>query len=198
MEIKAEGFRIRTLEADDRFQLKKWDDFDDPLFYGYNYSDMTDGELCFWFTSKQFPFRSKYFAVLDDNDFMFAYFGMKEINRFNACSKLGIVIEKSYVSKGYGYKIMSLFLDYYFNNLAMQRMVLEVNEWNQRAISLYEKLGFSYYGDYMQKFENQYIDLDETRYDKLRDSFIIKNGEIYNRILKMSLTKKTYESLCLR
>lgn len=192
MEIRAEGFVIRELKPEDRFQLRKWKDFDDPLFFGYNYSDMTDNELYYWFFVKQFPFRSKYFAAIDDNGFMFAYFGMKEINRFTSSSKLGIVMEKSYVSKGYGYSIMKLFLDYYFNHLSMKRLVLEVNEWNTRAIKLYEKLGFIYYGDYMQRFENQYIDLDDSLYDDIRDSFIVKNGNIYNRILKMSLTKNAF------
>ncbi|MDO5026541.1 MAG: GNAT family protein [Tissierellia bacterium] len=192
MDIKADGFTIRELRAEDRFELKKWRDFDDPLLFGYNYSDMTDYELSYWFSVKQFPFRSKYFAVVDEKDFMFCYLGMKEINRFNASSKLGIVMESSYVSKGYGYRILKLFLDYYFLKLNMKRMVLEVNEWNSRAIKLYEKLGFSYYGHYLQKFENQYIDLDDKKYDHIKDSFVIKNKYIYNRILKMSLTKELY------
>lgn len=192
MEIKSKGFTIRDLEPEDRFQLKKWKDFEDPLFFGYNYSDMTDGELDYWFSVKNFPFRSKFFAVIDESGFMFAYFGMKEINRFTSTSKLGIVMEPSFVSKGFGYSIMKLFLDYYFNKLNMKRMVLEVNEWNKRAINLYEKLGFRYYGDYMQKFENQAIDLEDPKCDDISDSFKLKNGRIYNRILKMSLTKKAF------
>lgn len=192
MEIKSKGFTIRDLEPEDRFQLKKWKDFEDPLFFGYNYSDMTDGELDYWFSVKNFPFRSKFFAVIDESGFMFAYFGMKEINRFTSTSKLGIVMEPSFVSKGFGYSIMKLFLDYYFNKLNMKRMVLEVNEWNKRAINLYEKLGFRYYGDYMQKFENQSIDLEDPKCDDISDSFKLKNGRIYNRILKMSLTKKAF------
>lgn len=192
MEIKSKGFTIRDLEPEDRFQLKKWKDFEDPLFFGYNYSDMTDGELDYWFSVKNFPFRSKFFAVIDESGFMFAYFGMKEINRFTSTSKLGIVMEPSFVSKGFGYSIMKLFLDYYFNKLNMKRMVLEVNEWNKRAINLYEKLGFRYYGDYMQKFENQSIDLEDPKCDDISGSFKLKNGRIYNRILKMSLTKKAF------
>ena len=192
MEIKGDGFRIRELREEDRFQLKKWKDFEDPLFFGYNYSDMTDRELYYWYSIKQFPFRSKYFVVLDDDNFMFAFLGMKEINRFTSSSKLGIVMEPRYVSKGYGFLIMKSFLDYYFKQMSMKRMVLEVNEWNLRAVKLYEKLGFVFYGSYMQKFENQFIDLDSSQYDNIKDCFKIKNGNIYNRILKMSLTKKAF------
>ncbi len=192
MEIKGSSFKIRDLEPSDRYRLRKWADFDDPLLYGYNYSDMNEPELSFWYTSKVFPFRSKYFVAIDDNDHMFAYFGLKEINRFTQTAKLGIVMDPRYVSKGLGTEIMILFLDYFFNRMKMNRMVLEVNEWNKRAIRLYEKLGFKYYDQYMQKFENQTIDIDDSKYDDIRDSFIEKGLFLYNRILKMSLYKEEY------
>lgn len=192
MEIKADGFMIRDLFPEDRFELRKWKDFEDPIFYGYNYSDMTDAELRYWYTSKQFPFRAKYFVALDEKSHMFAYFGIKEINRFTSTSKLGIVMDSSYVSKGFGKKILDLFLDYYFMHLNMRKMILEVNEWNTRALNLYKDLGFKVYGSYYQKFENQALDIDQERYDQVRDSFKEKYGQLYNNILKMSLTKEEY------
>ena len=193
MIIDRDDYYIRDLEEKDRLQLLNWKDYEDPLLYGYNYSDMTEDELYYWYNTKQFPFRARYFSVFNHDDVMIAYLGMKEINRFTKSSKLGIVINSQYTSKGYGTRILGDFLDYYFNHLDMRRMILEVNAWNERAIKLYESFGFIYYNERYDRFENQSIDLDETRYDKVRDCFEERSTGIYNRILKMSLTRAEYE-----
>lgn len=192
MIAKGEDYIIRPLEPDDKYQLLKWQEYSDPIFYGYNYSDMTESELNYWYNSKQFPFRSRYFAVINNEKEMFAYIGMKEINRFTRSSKLGIVMDAKYVSKGYGYMIMNDFLDYYFNQLAMKRMILEVNAWNKRAIRLYESLGFKYYSFTSEKFENQSIDLDSSKYDDVREFFEERSSGLYNKILKMSISRDEY------
>ena len=48
--------------------LKDWGNFDDPRLSGYNYGNLTDFEINFWFSSVTTP-RKKYFAVkkLDDD-----------------------------------------------------------------------------------------------------------------------------------
>lgn len=196
MKIESKYFYIRDLEEADKEKLVDWTDFEDPIFYGYNYSDMTRDERDLWYTTKKFPFRSRYFAVIDyKNDHMIAFLGMKEINRFLKSSKLGIVMDAKYVSKGLGKTIMDLFLDYYFGRLKMKRMALEVNEWNTRALKLYKKLGFRKYSEYLQKFENQDLDLGSHDYDKVRNSFVNSDGVLYSKIYKMTLSKKEYEEV---
>ncbi len=192
MKIKRDDYIIRDLEAKDGYLLREWGTFDDPILYGYNYSDMTEAETRYWYNSKRFPFRTQYYVAINNDGHMIGYMGIKEINRFTQSAKLGIVLDPNFVSKGYGTKLLKDFLDYYFNELKMIRMVLEVNSWNERAIKLYEKMGFSEYATSYQMFENQQIDLDNPAYDQVRDCFEIRNGRIYNEIIKMSLSRKDY------
>ena len=193
MKIVRDGYYIRPIEKKDKYLLKKWGVFEDPIFEGYNYAKLTDSELNFWYTSKQFPFRSSYFAIMADEDKMIGYLGIKEINRFIKSAKLGIVIDPNYVSKGYGTRAMKDFLAYYFNELKMKRMILEVNDWNTRARRLYESLGFKYAGDNLQKFENQALDIDQKRYDSIRDSFEEIGETLYTKVWRMTMTRKEYQ-----
>lgn len=195
MRIETKDFYIRDLEEEDKDKLSDWTDFEDPIFYGYNYSDMSQDEKDLWYSMKRFPFRSKYFAVINQENHMIAFLGMKEINRFLKSSKLGIVMDAKYVSQGLGKKIMQVYLDYYFNKKNMRKMTLEVNEWNSRALKLYKNLGFKKYSEYLQKFENQKLDLSSKKYDEVRDSFVNSSGVLYSKIYKMTLSKKEYEEL---
>ena len=190
---KRDEYYIKDLEAQDRFLLNKWAEFEDPIFYGYNYVDMSDKELSYWYSTKQYPFRVSYFSVMDYDGNMIGYLGIKEINRFTKAAKLGIVLDPRHVSKGYGTLIMKDFLAYYFDELNMKRLNLEVNGWNKRAINLYKKFGFKYYGEYMQKFENQTLDIYSDEYSDVREFFEEKTLGLYNKIYKMSMTKLEYE-----
>lgn len=191
--VEREEYYIRPIEKKDRYLLKKWGVFEDPIYEGYNYAKLTDTELAFWYGSKQFPFRSSYFSILKSEDQMIGYVGIKEINRFLKSSKLGIVLNPDFVSKGYGSIILEDFLNYYFGNYGMKRIILEVNDWNVRARKLYEKMGFKYVLSNLQKFENQQLDIDKKKYDHLRNSFKEVGDVLYSKVWKMTLSKKEFE-----
>lgn len=54
--------------------------------------------------------------------------------------------DKNFWGKGYGAEAMKLLLNYSFLELNMNRLSLRVFSFNDRAISLYEKIGFQYEG----------------------------------------------------
>ncbi|MDU2830583.1 MAG: GNAT family protein, partial [Anaerococcus sp.] len=82
----------------------------------------------------------------------------------------------------FGYKAMKILLDYYFNDLKFHELNLDVNNFNKRAISLYEKLGFRKIGNTTEIFENQEIFPDDKYFFK-------RNGKIYSLITKMKIRK---------
>ena len=66
-----------------------------------------------------------------------------DINFINRNAMLGIVIgEQSYQGKGLGKEIMELGLTYAFDYLQLNKIYLDVLESNNKAVSLYKKLGF--------------------------------------------------------
>ncbi len=65
------------------------------------------------------------------------------IHRIDHCAMLGIVIgEKAYWNRGYGQDATRLLLEYGFNSLNMENIMLGVFSFNERAIACYRKVGF--------------------------------------------------------
>jgi len=58
--------------------------------------------------------------------------------------------ERGYWGRGYGQEAMSLLLDFAFNELNLHRVQLTVYSYNERAIRLYEKLGFQREGSHRE------------------------------------------------
>ncbi len=69
-----------------------------------------------------------------------------------------LVVSKSNIGHGIGFKLMEYALSYAKNN-GVKRILLEVNEKNEPAISLYKKFGFEVYN-----LRKKYYDL---KYDAL-------------------------------
>ncbi len=179
---------IEKITRQTAMEFKNWGDFDDPRLSGYNYGNLTDFEINFWFSTVTTP-RKKYFAVKKaDDDRFIGFLGLKNYNPIAKRAKLGIVFDPNYVSDGYGYDAMRELLDYYFNEINFKELILEVNLFNSRAIKLYEKLGFKEDGYTEEVFENQDIDYDDRFFE-------MDHGLIYSKILKMTLTKDDYYEL---
>ncbi len=63
-------------------------------------------------------------------------------HRLRHCASIGIMIHKDYQSKGVGTALMKALIDIADNWLMLVRVELTVFEDNEKAIALYEKLGF--------------------------------------------------------
>ncbi len=176
---------LEKINRETAYELNGWGKFDDPKLSGYNYGNLTDFEINFWYNSVTSP-RKKYYAVrrFEDDRFI-GFMGLKNYNPLTRKSKLGIVFDPNFVSQGYGYEALDQFLDFYFNEMNFKELLLDVNLFNDRALALYEKLGFFEIGYDTELFENQDIDYDDRYFDR-------KNGMIYSKILKMKLTKDEY------
>ncbi len=69
------------------------------------------------------------------------------INQVDRSAMAGILIgEKSYWGKGYGQDAMRLILDYGFNLLNLNSIMLGVFAFNERAIQAYKRVGFKEIG----------------------------------------------------
>ncbi len=67
----------------------------------------------------------------------------------------------AYWGQGYGYEAMVLALNFAFNELNLHRLQLTVYSYNERAIHLYERLGFQREGVYREFLlrDGQYHDM---------------------------------------
>jgi RimJ/RimL family protein N-acetyltransferase len=98
-----------------------------------------------------------------DADDLLGYVELDGILWAHQIGWLGIGIgEPGNWGRGYGYEALRLALDFAFHELNLYRVQLTVFEYNERAIALYEKLGFRREGVF-----REFVHRDGRRYDML-------------------------------
>lgn len=192
MAIKGNRIKIRRLKVEDVYLMKSWGQHENPLLEDYNFPDIKDREIRVWYSFKTNNLRNKYYGIWNEDNKLIGYMGIKNMRRILRESTLGIVLDPNHINKGYGTEILTTFLDYYFTEMKMRRMILEVAEFNKRAIRVYEKLGFKVIGYYLDEFFDNRLDLSNFYYLEEKSSFVIKDKKIYNYIYKMVIDKKSF------
>ena len=85
--------------------------------------------------------------VLKENDKLIGNISLIEVDLIHRNAVLGIFIgDDSNRGKGYGKEAIKLLLEYGFNNLNLNNIMLSVYSFNKRAIKVYESLGFKKFG----------------------------------------------------
>ncbi|MCD6101589.1 MAG: GNAT family N-acetyltransferase [Candidatus Cloacimonetes bacterium] len=112
--------------------------------------------------------RAQVFGIIDKKtDNLIGNCSLFSINHPNKRAEFGIFIgDKRYWNKGYGTEATKLILDYGFNILNLNSIMLEVYSFNKRAIKSYEKIGFKTIGKRRQakiiggkKYDIFYMDI---------------------------------------
>lgn len=192
MKLRGERVTITPMKLEDVYLLKEWGVHENPLLADYNLPELSLEELETWCYRKINNRNNRYFSVFNEENKFIGYMGIKNIRKIFRDSVLGIVFDPNYVNKGYGTESILTFLDYYFNEMNMKRLYLEVAKFNKRAMRCYEKCGFKVVDSYLVEFFDQSIDTNNPYYVNEKSSFVIKNKKIYNYIYKMEIDKSFY------
>ena len=122
----------------------------------------TEAALAQWLDDTHKSTDAFLFAVRSlDNDQLIGYVELDGILWTHRVSGVSIAIgETKHWGQGYGYEVMQLVLRFAFDELNLHRMQLTVFSYNQRAIALYEKLGFQREG-----VHREHLQRDGKRYD---------------------------------
>lgn len=110
-----------------------------------------------------------------ENDELIGNISLMKIDNIRRTATLGIMIgEDKNRSKGYGTEAIKLLLDYGFNYLNLNNIMLEVFAFNERAIRAYQKAGFKEIG-------------------RRREAYFL-NGKYYDEVYMDVLAKEFTES----
>lgn len=113
--------------------------------------------------------------ILKDCDKLIGNISLVNIKDIDKTAELGIFIgDKDYLSKGYGSEAIMLLLDYGFNYLNLNNIMLRALAFNERAIKAYQKCGFKIFGTWKEAiyFNGEYI--DEVYMNILKKNFYNK------------------------
>ena len=174
--MKASEYLIKPLELEDVYKFKSWQRGNYYLLNDYDFIYEEDWELKAWLKTKKGIFK-RYFAINYEGDAI-AYIGLKEINIIKKSAELSIVMDVRYQNQGHGYKILIEFLNFAFTELKLKRIWLDVNAFNERAIHLYKKLGFTKKAYYLDTYNIQDIDKSRQEYLDNQDEFVQKGREL--------------------
>lgn len=88
------------------------------------------------------------FAIIDkENDNLIGNCGLHNVDHIDRKAEFGIFIgNKTYWNKGFGTEATNLILDFAFNAINLNNIMLEVYAYNKAAIRVYEKCGFKTIG----------------------------------------------------
>ena len=130
----------------------------------------SEEEALRWFEDWQKSDRDIPFAVrLIEDDALIGLVSLEGILWAHGVAWLGIGIgDRARWGQGYGREAMELILRYGFDELNLHRIQLTVFEYNDRAIALYEKLGFRREGVYREFMQREGRRYDMYLYGLLR------------------------------
>ncbi len=87
------------------------------------------------------------YAIVNNNDELLGNIGLHSINNHDGSATLGIFIgDEKNLGKGYGTEAIKLLVNYGFNELRLNNIMLTVYDFNERAIKSYIKCGFKEFG----------------------------------------------------
>ena len=115
-------------------------------FYNRVFTDQATDELLDHFASGPSQFS---IYTLDDDAFI-GQISLFNIDPYSISCTMGIYIGEKYRGQGYGSEAMRLVIDHAFDYLRIHCIHLEVMDDNEKAINVYEKLGFTICGRYHQ------------------------------------------------
>ena len=94
------------------------------------------------------------------------------IDPVHRCATLGIVIgDKQQWSKGYGTEATRILVDVGIRTLNLNRIDLDVHEFNERGLRCYEKIGFVKEGEFREAVYADGLYYNTIRMGMLRDEW---------------------------
>jgi len=169
--LRGERVTLRPLAAGDLRRCVKW--FSDPqvLHFLGRSRPVTLSEEERWYHEYLQRSDEQIFAIEVSGKHV-GNIGLHKVDRVHRKADLGIVIgEATYWSQGFGTDALRTVLRYGFAHLGLNKISLEVLEYNIRAIRSYEKCGFVREGVYRED--------------------IYKDGRFFN-VVRMSLLAREF------
>jgi RimJ/RimL family protein N-acetyltransferase len=182
------------MRRSDLDEMHNWRRFVDPIYAPFDFPRRSASERDQWFRWRSKDPTRRLYVIEDQRHQVIGSLTLREIDRRRS-ARLGITLGADFVSQGYGTEALRRFLDYYFDILGFERILLDVAAINQRAIRCYQHLGFSQTDQHYQPADPQtyQVILHQPTYRHLHRFF--RAGSPHPRLLfyDMELTREVWQ-----
>lgn len=194
MLLRSERLSIRSWTFHDDELADDWPPYNDPLEPLWNLPRQVGlaGDVWSFFESSAMR---RTWAVEDRSGRLIGRISLRDIDTRKSQARLGITFGAPYTGQGLGTAALALFLDYYFNDMGFQIMVLDVAAPNQRAVRSYERLGFSFVGGDWRIADSRFDRrvLESPHYAHLQRFFRQGQHGLYVEFYEMQLHKADWQ-----
>ncbi len=178
---------FRMMKMVDAEQLLYWSEENDPRYQHYTFTDYNINDIQNWYSIKQKMIKRKLYGFFVDG-IQVGFTTLKKIDCLQRTAEIGLAIDPAKRSRGYGEAMLYELLDYVYLHFPIDTIYLEVADFNYRARSLYEKLGFMYEGTWnFRAYESQNRNLVHL----YPEDFFIHENFVMARVYRMSYRKVT-------
>lgn len=159
--IQGEKTTLRALCDDDVERLRNWRNHPDIFPYHFTCHHTSQIEQRKWYES--YTANQYYFIYIIENEAREAigYTILKDLDHKNRQAEIGLYLDSKNQGKGYGSDAFRSLIRYGFQELNLHRLYLQVIDFNEKAIKMYEKLGFHIDGRLRESYftQKRYCDI---------------------------------------
>lgn len=152
---------LRALEDKDISQMRAWRNDPGLMPYHFNHLPVSEAGQRRWYDTYTGDSGTIVFIVELKDHTPIGYTIIKNIDYKNRNAEVGLHVDPAYQGKGYGKDAFRTLIRYGFHELNLHRIYLEVFAFNEKAIQLYQKLGFKTDGCLREAYftQNRYHDI---------------------------------------
>ena len=146
--IEGENVYLSPMNADDIEIFTKWvNDFNVTDNLGNSSKLFTKENELEWLNKCNIEGKLQFSIIKNEDNSLIGNCGFNEIDYLKQTATIGIFIgEEINRNKGYGSEAIKLLIEYGFNYLNLNNIMLKVYSFNERAIKAYKKCGFQEFG----------------------------------------------------
>jgi diamine N-acetyltransferase len=146
--------QIRLFNREHVDRWMEWPQVLDPLYSSSYPRYMNKFERDAWYYERTNRTDYMMFACEDDRENLMGLLTLRNIDRYRTHAVLGLTMRPENISQGYGTDSLWAFLNYFFETMRFDAMLLDVAAYNRRAQRVYEKCGFVYTGEHWGYYDD--------------------------------------------
>lgn len=183
---------ISSMTVEEVRFMVSWDKHEEDIYQDYNFPNLSNVEQIRWYKDKTSG-NQRLFSIYNFQKKHIGYMSLRNVHKLFKNSELGIVINPKYINRGYGSDAIYTLLRWYFLKLKYKKIYLTVALYNKRAMKVYKKLGFRYYKEVYEEYDNLYFfPFSKENIQKYSGYFKRKNNKTYSICMKMVLTSSDF------